>query len=182
MATSVLSARSAAVTMSSESASSCSVIGSGSTGSDAEILVGRPSVTDRQLLSGAVPAPARAARTCLYEAFLAGREAGSAGPGRTVIDRQLLVPSPMWHLFRTLDLAMPATDRLPGTLGPYRLQDRLGEGGMGVVHLARDPQGGLVAVKVLRPDTTESANARLRLAREVETMQRVRSAFVAEVL
>src|SRR5579859_1255876 len=142
MATSVLSARSAAVTMSSESASSCSVIGSGSTGSDAEILVGRRSVTDRQLL----------------------------------------VPSPMWHLFRSLDLAMPATDRLPGTLGPYRLQDRLGEGGMGVVHLARDPQGGLVAVKVLRPDTTESANARLRLAREVETMRRVRSAFVAEVL
>jgi len=53
---------------------------------------------------------------------------------------------------------------------------------MGVVHLARDPQGDLVAVKVLHPDTTESANARLRLAREVETMRRVRSAFVAEVL
>jgi Protein kinase domain len=88
----------------------------------------------------------------------------------------------MWHLFRTLDSAMPATDRLPGTLGPYRLQDRLGEGGMGVVHLARDPQGGLVAVKVLHPATTQSANARLRLAREVETMRRVRSAFVAEVL
>jgi hypothetical protein len=38
----VLSARSAAVTISSESASSCSVIGSGSTSSDAEILVGGP--------------------------------------------------------------------------------------------------------------------------------------------
>src|SRR6202042_2478735 len=88
----------------------------------------------------------------------------------------------MWHLFRTLDSGMPATDRLPGTLGPYRLQDRLGEGGMGVVHLARDSQGGLGAVKVLRPNTTESVNARLRLTREVETMRRVRSAFVAEVL
>jgi Protein kinase domain len=53
---------------------------------------------------------------------------------------------------------------------------------MGVVHLARDPQGGLVAIKVLHPDTTESVTARLRLAREVETMRRVRSAFVAEVL
>jgi serine/threonine protein kinase len=53
---------------------------------------------------------------------------------------------------------------------------------MGVVHLAQDPQGGLVAIKVLHPTTTESANARLRLAREVETMRRVRSAFVAEVL
>jgi Protein kinase domain len=53
---------------------------------------------------------------------------------------------------------------------------------MGVVHLARGPQGDLVAVKVLQPSTTESANARLRLAREVETMRRVRSPFVAEVL
>jgi serine/threonine protein kinase len=53
---------------------------------------------------------------------------------------------------------------------------------MGVVHLAQDPQGGLVAIKVLHPNTTESVNARLRLAREVETMRRVRSAFVAEVL
>ena len=53
---------------------------------------------------------------------------------------------------------------------------------MGVVHLALDPQGDLVAIKVLHPDSTESANARLRLAREVETMRRVRSAFVAEVL
>ena len=52
---------------------------------------------------------------------------------------------------------------------------------MGVVHLAQGPQG-LVAVKVLRPAATESANARLRLAREVETMRRVRCAFVAEVL
>src|SRR6204780_3732918 len=77
---------------------------------------------------------------------------------------------------------MPATDRLPGTLGPYRLQDRLGEGGMGGVHLAHDPQGGLVAIKVLHPTTTESVNARLRLAREVETMRRVRSPYVAEVL
>jgi hypothetical protein len=39
-----------------------------------------------------------------------------------------------------------------------------------------------VAIKVLHPTTTESFNARLRLAREVETMRRVRSAFVAEVL
>ena len=77
---------------------------------------------------------------------------------------------------------MPATERLPGTLGPYRLLDRLGEGGMGVVHLARDPEGGLVAVKVLQPLGTEGPNARRRLGREVETMRRVRSRYVAEVL
>jgi predicted Ser/Thr protein kinase len=77
---------------------------------------------------------------------------------------------------------MPATDNLPRTLGPYRLQDRLGEGGMGVVHLARDPEGRPVAVKVLHPLGTEGVNARRRLAREVETMRRVRSPYVAEVL
>jgi len=77
---------------------------------------------------------------------------------------------------------MPATDHLPGTLGPYRLQDRLGEGGMGVVHLARDREGRPVAVKVLHPLGTDGVNARRRLAREVETMRRVRSPYVAEVL
>jgi len=53
---------------------------------------------------------------------------------------------------------------------------------MGVVHLARDPEGRPVAVKVLHPLGTEGANARRRLAREVETMRRVRSPYVAEVL
>jgi serine/threonine protein kinase len=77
---------------------------------------------------------------------------------------------------------MPATERLPGTLGPYRLLDRLGEGGMGVVHLARDRQGRLVAVKVLHVLSAEDPNARRRLGREVETMRRVRSPYVAEVL
>ena len=80
---------------------------------------------------------------------------------------------------------MPVTERLPGTLGPYRLQDRLGEGGMGVVYLARDPQGRQVAVKLLNPWHSwgaEEDTARRRLAREVETMRRVRSPFVAEVL
>ncbi len=77
---------------------------------------------------------------------------------------------------------MPATERLPATLGPYRLQDRLGEGGMGVVHLACAPDGGLVALKVLRPWVAEDVNARRRLIREVDTMRRVRSLYVAEVL
>nr|MDQ2815349.1 serine/threonine protein kinase [Actinomycetota bacterium] len=53
---------------------------------------------------------------------------------------------------------------------------------MGVVHLARDPEGRLVAIKVLHPLGDEGPNARRRLAREVETMRRVRSPYVAEVL
>ncbi|MGW0807033.1 protein kinase domain-containing protein [Nonomuraea sp. NPDC002799] len=67
-------------------------------------------------------------------------------------------------------------------LGPYRLLRRLGEGGMGVVHLAVDPQGRQVAVKVLRGEVASDEVARRRLSREVETMRRVRSKFIAEVL
>ena len=53
---------------------------------------------------------------------------------------------------------------------------------MGVVHLAHAPDGQLVALKVLRPWVAEDVNARRRLIREVETMRRVRSPYVAEVL
>ncbi|MGW2195831.1 serine/threonine-protein kinase [Streptosporangium sp. NPDC001682] len=67
-------------------------------------------------------------------------------------------------------------------LGPYRLLRRLGEGGMGVVHLAVDPQGRQVAVKVLRAEVAGDDVARRRLSREVETMRRVRSEHIAEVI
>jgi predicted Ser/Thr protein kinase len=77
---------------------------------------------------------------------------------------------------------MTAQDDAPERLGPYRLLQRLGEGGMGVVYLAADPGQRRVAVKALRPAIAADPNARRRLAREVETMRRVRSPFVAEVI
>jgi len=67
-------------------------------------------------------------------------------------------------------------------LGPYLLREQLGEGGMGVVYLASDPDGRQVAVKVLRQGVPAEATARHRLAREVATMRRVNSPFVAEVV
>jgi hypothetical protein len=67
-------------------------------------------------------------------------------------------------------------------LGPYLLREQLGEGGMGVVYLASDAGGSLVAVKVLRQGVPAEATARHRLAREVATMRRVHSPFVAEVV
>jgi predicted Ser/Thr protein kinase len=77
---------------------------------------------------------------------------------------------------------MTAQDHTPDSLGPYRLIERLGEGGMGVVYLASAPDQRRVAVKALRPAIAADPNARRRLAREVETMRRVRSPFVAEVI
>lgn len=67
-------------------------------------------------------------------------------------------------------------------LGPYRLRGRIGEGGMGVVHLGLDPAGRAVAVKVLRAHVAHDPDARARLAREVSSLRRVRHPLVAEVL
>lgn len=67
-------------------------------------------------------------------------------------------------------------------LGPYRLIRRLGQGGMGVVHLGTGPDGKEVAVKVLRPHVAHDKTARARLEREVATLQRVSHPGVAGVL
>lgn len=77
---------------------------------------------------------------------------------------------------------MKVQDRTPERLGPYHVIRRLGQGGMGVVYLATEPSGQQVAVKALHPQMAQDENARRRLAREVETMSRVRSQYVAEVL
>ena len=82
----------------------------------------------------------------------------------------------------SLGNAMNDQDLMPERLGEYRLLDRIGEGGMGVVFLARDRRHRTVALKVLRSSVAGDPTARRRLAREVETMQRVRSPNVAEVI
>jgi len=68
-----------------------------------------------------------------------------------------------------------------GRIGRYRLLGKIGEGGMGVVHLAEGPDGRQVALKVLRPHVVGDDEGRSRLAREVSSLRRVRSGRVAEV-
>ena len=68
------------------------------------------------------------------------------------------------------------------TVGEYTLLSRIGEGGMGVVHLARRADGHRVALKVLRPHIVGDDEARARLAREVSSLSRVRSRWVAEIV
>jgi hypothetical protein len=70
----------------------------------------------------------------------------------------------------------------PTQVGRYALMTRLGEGGMGIVHLAQGPDGQRVALKVLRPQVVGDQEARQRLAREVGSLTRVRSPWVAEML
>ena len=89
-----------------------------------------------------------------------------------------LVPMTTDVVGDTEDGALPEHARL----GEYRLVQRLGEGGMGVVHLALDRHGRAVALKVLRPHVAHDPAARARLAREVETLARVNSPRVAPVI
>ncbi|WP_156384315.1 serine/threonine-protein kinase [Marmoricola sp. Leaf446] len=67
-------------------------------------------------------------------------------------------------------------------VGPYRLLAQLGEGGMGVVHLAMAPDGSRVALKVLRPHVIGDREARERLALEVSSLRRIRSPRIAEII
>src|SRR5260221_1837206 len=75
---------------------------------------------------------------------------------------------------------MKVQDLPPDRLGPYRLVRRIGEGGMGVVYLALNAADEQVALKALHPGMAQESNARRRMGREVETMRRVRSRYVAE--
>ena len=71
----------------------------------------------------------------------------------------------------------------PGlSVGGYALRARLGEGGMGVVHLGQKPGERPVAIKVLRPHIVGDDEARRRLAREVSSLSRIRSRRVAEIV
>ncbi|WP_046468147.1 serine/threonine-protein kinase, partial [Allosalinactinospora lopnorensis] len=74
-------------------------------------------------------------------------------------------------------------EELPARIGPYLIRRSIGQGGMGVVYQGVDPrQDQLVAIKVLKPEVAGDNIARARLHREVETMRRVHSRNVAEVI
>ncbi|MFG1681873.1 protein kinase [Nonomuraea sp. NPDC049269] len=70
----------------------------------------------------------------------------------------------------------------PERLGGLPLLGRLGEGGQGVVYLARDPAGTHVAVKWLRPDQAGDEVSVGRFLREVQVAQQVAPFCTAAVL
>ncbi|MFD0691216.1 protein kinase domain-containing protein [Actinomadura fibrosa] len=76
---------------------------------------------------------------------------------------------------------MPDTE-LPGLIGPYRVVDRLGEGGMGTVYVGLDRSGRKVAIKVIRREFAADRQYRARFEAEVSAAQRVRPFCTAPVL
>lgn len=83
--------------------------------------------------------------------------------------------------FDLVGTSQPSTDSfgvksgsVPDQLGEYRLMDRLGAGGMGVVFLAQDEVlQRTVALKLIRPEHLYISGARERFQREVETIARL---------
>jgi hypothetical protein len=76
----------------------------------------------------------------------------------------------------------PLTSDDPAQIGTYRLQARLGAGGMGRVYLAHTPAGRPVALKVVRSDISHDRDFRVRFGQEIQAAQRVRGLYTAELI
>ncbi|MFI0372317.1 protein kinase [Actinomadura sp. 1N219] len=70
----------------------------------------------------------------------------------------------------------------PTRIGRYRIEAKIGEGGMGAVYLGRDPQERPVAVKVVRPALAGDRTFLARFHDEAANAQRVASFCTAQVL
>jgi len=70
----------------------------------------------------------------------------------------------------------------PPEIGAYQVLGRLGEGGMGTVHLGRAADGRLAAIKIVHEGLARDEEFRVRFAREVESAQRVASFCTAHVI
>ncbi|MET9479540.1 serine/threonine-protein kinase [Streptomyces sp. NPDC006638] len=77
---------------------------------------------------------------------------------------------------------MPLSAVDPESIGGYRLLDRLGSGGMGVVYLASSASGMRVAVKVVHAQLAGDDEFRTRFRQEVAAARRVSGAFTASVV
>ncbi|MGW2279098.1 protein kinase domain-containing protein [Streptomyces sp. NPDC001770] len=70
----------------------------------------------------------------------------------------------------------------PEYAGRYRLEGRLGEGGMGVVHLATSASGLPLAIKIVHRGYAADPEFRARFRQEVAAARRVSGAFTAPVV
>ncbi|WP_328746697.1 serine/threonine-protein kinase [Streptomyces sp. NBC_00285] len=77
---------------------------------------------------------------------------------------------------------MPLHKDDPRSVGGYKLVDRLGAGGMGIVYRGRTRSGREVAVKVVHAQHAEDKVFRARFRQEIEAVRKVSGAFTAPVV
>jgi len=77
---------------------------------------------------------------------------------------------------------MTSEANIPETIGPYRIESVLGVGGMGQVYRAIGPDGGAVALKLVKADLARDETFRKRFAREARIAQQVEHPNVVPVL
>ncbi|GGU07184.1 protein kinase domain-containing protein [Streptomyces coeruleorubidus] len=77
---------------------------------------------------------------------------------------------------------MALRDSDPPEVGGYRIEDRLGSGGMGVVYLARSASGRRLAIKLVHGQYADDDEFRTRFRREVAAARQVSGAFTAPVV
>ena len=72
--------------------------------------------------------------------------------------QESFLESPPVHIDSAIDMP-PIAEQVGTTIGPYKLREQIGEGGMGVVYMAeqRQPVQRMVALKIIKPgmDTKE---------------------------
>jgi len=88
------------------------------------------------------------------------------------------------ELLRRMGLlgASDGAPKVPERLGDFRLIERLGSGGMGVVHLAEQVSlKRVVALKLIRPEQLYFANARERFEREIEAIARLQHPSIVPI-
>jgi tRNA A-37 threonylcarbamoyl transferase component Bud32 len=97
---------------------------------------------------------------------LAGRQLDAQQLGRELIQRGLLTAFQLNQLFQGKEKAL--------RIGPYRLLERLGAGGMGAVFKARHRKlGRLVALKLIHPLYVGDRAAAKRFLREMQSLSRL---------
>lgn len=77
---------------------------------------------------------------------------------------------------------LSSLDPLPSRIGDFRRLERIGSGGMGVVHLAeQEPLGRRVALKLMRPDQFARSSSRARFLREAEVLARLQHPSIVQI-
>jgi serine/threonine protein kinase len=69
----------------------------------------------------------------------------------------------------------------PEQIGPWQIVNRLGAGGMGLVYLGTDGTRA-AAIKTVREHLLEDPTSRTRLAREVASLKKMKSRYIAEIV